>query len=134
MPDSHTLPKDERLRGKRNIDELFSAGESGFAYPFRYFWYTSDLIPEAEPSGGIEGKKPAILFAVPKKLFKRAVKRNILKRRMREAYRLNKNILVTHTSEKQINIAFIYASKDELDFNTIENGIKRILAAIAKNI
>lgn len=120
------LQRAERLRGDKAIQRLFSEGRSGFVYPFRYFYAV----------GKVADSPSSILVSVPKKLFKRAVKRNVLKRRTREAYRLNKAILHCHTNiqDNGLNIAFIYAAKEVLDFNTIESGIKRILSAVGKEM
>ena len=77
------LSRAERLRGDKSIGELFREGRSGFVFPFRYYY----LCVPAEagvPAG-------SMLVSVPKKLFRRAVKRNLLKRRTREAFRLEKH-------------------------------------------
>lgn len=81
-------------------------------------------------------KASAILISVPKKLFKRAVKRNLLKRRTREAYRLNKSILCSEErlAGTTIHVAFVFASKELLEFKTIQQGMRRILTAIAAEI
>lgn len=77
-----SLPRQERLRSFGAIRRLFESGESGFVYPLRYVWIAeADEIPSVE-----------VLFSVPKKFQKRANKRNLQRRRMKEAYRLNKEI------------------------------------------
>ena len=78
-----------------------------------------------------ESEPSSVLVSVPKKRFKRAVKRNRLKRLMREAYRLNKIPLIEKLEEKQmqIHIAFNYVSNDVLDFPTIE---KKMLLSLQK--
>lgn len=120
----NTLGRKERLHGDKAIRQLFNEGHSGFIYPFRFFY---SMINGTEDTA-------AILVSVPKKSFKRAVKRNLLKRRIREAYRLNKATInaVRTVSTSGINIAFIYAAKEVLDYTTIEVGMKRVLAAISK--
>ena len=79
MPDFR-LPHDERLRSFGAVRRLFQDGHGGFVYPFRYL-----LFAEADTEPSVR-----LLFSVPKRYHKRANKRNLLKRRMREAYRLNK--------------------------------------------
>ena len=124
----HTFPAKERLKGEKTISSLFTDGKSGFCYPFRYVWRVD------KREGAAVGIK--VLISVPKKHFKRAVKRNLLKRRTREAYRLNKDGLTIPVTEsnKSIQLAFIYSSKELHDFKTIENGVKRILGEILGRI
>lgn len=124
-----SLKKDERLRGDKAVQQLFARGKSAFSFPFRYYWQTV----AADEAGG---PPVAVLFSVPKKLVRRAVKRNLIKRRMREAYRRNKTLLTVPVAVKgrRVEIALIYSSKDIPDFKIIENGIRRILAEIAKGI
>ena len=74
----NSLTKSERLHSFGAIRRLFKEGRSGFVYPFRYMVYTEEA-PQTEV---------ALLFSTPKKYHKRANKRNALRRRMREAYRL----------------------------------------------
>ena len=69
------------------------------------------------------------MVSVPKKLFKRAVKRNLLKRRIREAYRLNKDMLVSPEG-KVTHVLFVYVSKEIMEFSQIEKKVKDILTAV----
>ena len=73
-----------------------------------------------------------ILFSTPKKFLKRANKRNKVRRRMREAYRLNKELLLSGEKKRMMQIALIYSSKEVIDYNTIENATKKILENLAK--
>lgn len=117
------LSRSERLRGDKTISRLFTEGHSGFVFPFRYFY----IFGEAD------GDAPAaMLVSVPKKLFKRAVKRNLLKRRTREAYRLEKSAVTGCRTGVKLYIAFVYASKEAAGFEKVRGGIKRILSAVAK--
>ena len=76
-----TFKKSERLSQKKSIQELFDKGSSFYLYPFKVFF-----IPSEAPDH-------QILISVPKNIFKRAVDRNTIKRRIREGYRLNKSKL-----------------------------------------
>ena len=77
-----------------------------------------------------------VLFSVPKRNHKRANKRNTLKRRMREAYRLNNDTLHAVIKEHgmDVDIAFVYSTKDLLPYKTIEHAVRRILAEVAERM
>jgi len=122
-----SFSKIEHLCGEKRITRLYTQGDAFIAYPVRVVF----LI---EPKSDIE---PAnVLISVPKKRFKRAVKRNRLKRLIREAYRLNKQELIEKLEEKQlqIHVAFNYVSDDELDFVSIEKKIKLSLQKLIDKI
>ncbi|MCB0495840.1 MAG: ribonuclease P protein component [Cyclobacteriaceae bacterium] len=106
-----TFKKSERLSGKKDIEELFNNGS---------YFYLSPLKILVNP--GTSSQVHQVLFAVPKKNFKRAVDRNLLKRRMREAYRLHKHLLITEPNK--LSIAYIYTSKEAASYQTIAKQIK----------
>ena len=122
----NALPKCERLCSLRALRRLFEEGRSGFVYPFRYTYLT-----EESTSPSVE-----VLFSVPKRNHKRANKRNTLKRRMREAYRLNNDALHAAIKEqgKETDIAFVYSSKELLSYKTIEHAVRKILAEITEHM
>lgn len=123
MPDQ-SLPPAERLRSLGAIRRLFESGESGFIFPFRYVWYAeADVVPSVE-----------VLFSVPKKFHKRANKRNVLRRRTKEAYRLQKQIVHTVARESNLDLALIYSSKEVLPYKTIKNAIRRVLETLVERI
>ena len=126
MDKPHALPKAERLSSLTAVRRLFADGASGFVYPFRYMVYKSEsTTPSVE-----------VLFSVPKRNHKRANRRNTLKRRMREAYRLNNDALHTAIEEhgKEVDIAFVYSTKDLLPYKTIEHAVRKILADVSQNM
>ena len=127
MIHQNTFSKSEHLCGEKRITRLFTQGEAFIAYPLRVVFIIEPKKDE-EPS--------SVLVSVPKKRFKRAVKRNRLKRLMREAYRLNKQLILEKLNEKQlqIHIAFNYVSDDELDYATVEKKMKISLGRLIDKI
>lgn len=120
------LTRSERVRGRKLIDRLFSEGNSGFVFPLRYCY----LVEKADTT---DSGRVSIMVSVPKRHFKRAVKRNLLKRRIREAFRLNKNILSDSIPDGlKIHIAFIYGCGEVAEFRKIKSTMKRILNDIDK--
>lgn len=111
-----TLPKKARLYLRGQIETLFAQGRSLKVYPVRCTY----LRVEAESS--------AVMVSVPKKLFRRAVDRNLLKRRMREAYRLNRPLV----AGLGLHIALHYIATEQLPYHTIENAIREILEKLAE--
>jgi len=119
---SFTLKKHEILRSKNIIKELFNDGSSFFLYPFKVYFL---LKPTQQAN--------QVLFSVSKKYFKKAVDRNLIRRRMREAYRLNKSILNVGQMESfSLSIALIYISKFKLPFIDIETKLKQVFVRLNK--
>ena len=128
----NTLQRAERLRSLKAIRRLFADGRGGFVYPFRYMFFVEAADAEAgDAERGIE-----VMFSVPKKFHKRANKRNVLKRRTREAYRLNREQLrvKVEQSGKQLDLALVYSTKDILSYKTIENAVRRILGQVCERV
>ena len=118
----YTFCKEERLCRKGGFEELLSSGYSFVSYPLRV---VIRLYPREEKDF------PArIAVSVSKRRFKRAVKRNRVKRLIREAYRLNKNVLYSSIPEnKTMDILFIYLHDEIFEYGKIE---KAITGAIKK--
>lgn len=110
-----TLSKSERLCGKKAIAGLMERGKGGVTGCLRYKFLKSG---EADVS--------RILVSVPKRFFKRAVKRNLLKRRIRESYRLQKDLLPV-----PVDIAFLYQDREVLPFSDIYAAMTAVLTAVA---
>ncbi len=121
-----SLAKNKKLVGKLRVQRVFTEGESSIAFPIRACVLRIQTIEKGEVREPIQ-----VLFSVSKRMFKRAVKRNRLKRLMREAYRLHQQDLLDHCGQTnaQIEVAFLYISNKEVDFATME---KAMLKAIRK--
>ncbi len=109
------------------MDELFQRGESFLVYPFKVLYLTRTLPVSASRMPQQASVKVGI--AVSKKNHRRAVKRNRIKRLIRESYRLNKNLIATLYQEQNIQliIMFIYVSKEELPFGEIDRKLQKSL-------
>jgi ribonuclease P protein component len=141
----HTLPRSERLRSLKAIRRLFGEGYSGFVYPVRYVYLLEQpgVGQGAEEQLSAEGVKTPVsdravqaMFSVPKKFHKRANRRNLHKRRMREAYRLGRDGMCERLSNsgKHLQIAFIYSTKECHSYKTISNAVQRILEQVSKAV
>ena len=107
-----TLPKYERLCGEIAVNQLFSQSKRFTAYPLRVHYAIRPSNAHAR-----------FLVSIPKKLFKHAVDRNLLKRRIREAYRKYKPTL-------SIDIAFVYVDKETGSTETIKKAVKKAIDKI----
>jgi ribonuclease P protein component len=119
-----TFTKAERLSGKVFIDDLYNKGKTLQSFPFKI------NILEVPPN-----KIPVkIIISVPKRLFKKAVDRNRIKRLMREAYRKNKIILYEHLNTKHCFLMFIYTSKTIETYQDMEKYMITAIQKIGKKI
>ncbi|MDR2037938.1 MAG: ribonuclease P protein component [Bacteroidales bacterium] len=122
----HTFSKSERLCGKRIISELFCDGKSFFLNPYKIFWTKVSTIDDAS-------FPVKFAVAVPKRKFKRAVARNLIKRRTREAFRTNKQLLSESIPEgKQIHLMVVYTSDQSLPYTELDASMKKIVQYIVR--
>ncbi len=118
-----SFPKKEKLCSQKVIEELFASGHSFIKYPLRVVF----MIQEDQTDTPVK-----VLVSVSKRRFKRAYKRNLLKRRIREAYRLNKYTLFPLLEKNSVNIAiaFVYLPTEILPFSEIEKAAKATLESL----
>lgn len=126
MP-QNTLGKEEKLKSRKKIDALFSAGKSIYKHPFKLVYLIDSVESEYSTKFAV---------TVPKKNFKRAVDRNLIKRRIREAYRTQNTQLKNYCSTKKLVASFmvIYLETSILDSKQITIQIKELLDAFIKKI
>lgn len=126
---SPTLKKRERIVSRKLIERLFSKGsnQSTSAFPLRAVFMTGERQ---------EGEEPVqILVSVSKRHFKRAVKRNRVKRQIRESYRHHKQILTEHISQEQVlYLAIVWLADELYDSSQVEKSLRRLLEKVAKSV
>lgn len=113
-----TFSKQERICGVRSISRLLDGGRYGSEKMFRYCFISAD------------GPESRIMVSVPKKKFRRAVKRNLLKRRIREAYRLQKGLLAGRPAD----VLFIYGSREPASYGEIFTAVGNILRKVGRAV
>ena len=130
----YTLSKEERLSWKRYIDLLFEKGQSFVAFPLRvvYLNKVEKITNPTYEKCDVEEEMPArasFLVSVPNKKFKRALKRNFIKRQVREAYRVRKYDLLEplEAKNKGMLIAFLYLDKEIHPYAAMEKAMKKAI-------
>lgn len=108
-----TYPKNQKLKSKKTIDLLFSKGKSVSKYPLRLVFVEIDYGLDIA-----KNEKLKMGVSVSKKNFKKAVDRNYFKRLLREAFRLNKHLLVENL-QNNYAMMFFYQTKDRLTFEEV---------------
>ena len=121
-----TFDKSERLCSTKTITALFESGNIFYTSLFKVVWGKSP-VPLPLPA--------QVIFSVSKRGFRLAVTRNLLKRRMREAYRKNKNSLYEHLTSVNKQIAFVVILKGNtvMDYVTIEKSMKEMINRLITN-
>ena len=117
------LCKAERLCNRAAVGELFRKGKSFVSYPYRVVYRVRQ---DDEPV-------PALRFmvSVGKKYSKRAVRRNLIKRRTKEAFRLNKSVFYQSPEPLPIDSCYIYIGKEEEGYEVIEHGVRKAIRKLA---
>ncbi|MDT3405578.1 ribonuclease P protein component [Mucilaginibacter terrae] len=124
----YTFKKEERLCNKRLLDKLFHSGSSFLCYPFRVSWLQA---PEPQQA------TVQVVFAVAKKRYRRAVDRNLIKRRTREAYRVHKQELLykpLQEQNKQLILSVNYIGKEINDFAFMDKKMAKLMVQLCEQV
>ena len=127
-PNQYTLPKLERLNSRILIEKLFTGGSKSLpAFPLRIVYM---------PVEGEHLPAVSLLISVPKKRFKRAVKRNRVKRQIREAYRKHKDCLheSLEASGKKVVIAFLWLDNELHPSAEVEEKVQKLIRLTAEKL
>ena len=122
----YSLPQSERINSKKQIDRLFRGGGSKAmtASPLRVVYMADERGEDAR------GPVAQMMVSVPKRCFKRAVKRNLVKRQVREAYRLNKHILTSRLAARgdlSVSMCFIWTADRTLPTDKVAERMVSLL-------
>ena len=131
MREKFTLGKEERLKSRKQIEQLFDKGKSIVVTPFRVYFIVNRELPIQKGESGLK-----FGTGVSAKNFKKAVDRNRIKRLTREAWRLQKNEMAKKAKEaqRQLNVFFIYTGKELPDFKTVKDKVAIALKKLADKI
>jgi ribonuclease P protein component len=115
-----TFEKSERLCSTKVISALFESGNLFYTPLFKVIWGFSPIASQAPAQ---------VMFSVPKRGFRHAVTRNLIKRRLRESYRRSKRILYEYLSSENVQVVLVIIIKGNTvpDYKTVEKSISEII-------
>lgn len=115
-----TFSAQERIKSKKLLEEVYEKGENLKGYPFRLKY----LVTEWEGDAAVK-----IVVSVPKRSVRKAVRRNRIRRQIKEAYRLNKADLLSQmkAKEKRLALFLIYTGKDDQTYQSLEKKLIELL-------
>lgn len=125
VPQKNTLRKNERLFLKKKIEQLFETRHkiSGKCFMILYKKASENQVSPAE-----------VMFVVPKKIVRKAVNRNKIKRTMREIYRLQKNNFYANIPHQQVYLAIVYRCYQTIDYEIFESEIQTLLTELSHKL
>ncbi|HZK94282.1 MAG TPA: ribonuclease P protein component [Prolixibacteraceae bacterium] len=124
---AYTFRKEEKLCSQKIIGEIFLSGTSFLCYPLKVVWKYEELHTSFPAQ---------VVFSVPKRLFKKAHDRNLIKRQLREVYRYQKQELYQslESNNRKIAMMIVYIAKEELEFGQIEGAMTKVVAKLKKKL
>ena len=112
----YTLGKEEKLKGRKLIEQLFAEGKRVKSFPIQLIYFKN--LEETDTTVKVG-------FSVPKRNIKLAINRNRIKRVLREVYRKNKHIFSSQLKEPYV-FMFIYMAKEEINYAELELTITKL--------
>lgn len=136
-----TLPKSERLRHRQLVEANFAHGESIYEFPIRLCWHACS---QQQAAGLFRNGLPPlvgplqVMITIPKRKRRHAVDRVLMRRRIREAYRLQrlplKDLVVADGGIRTLSLSFIYLKNENVDSAEISRKMGKILARLARRL
>jgi ribonuclease P protein component len=129
-----SLSKTERLKSKKTIDTLFRTGEAFFVFPFKVIFR---IAPANLVEASDQVAAPLVMgISVPKRIFKRANKRNRIKRLTKETYRINKVALkeALRATKQTLEMMLIYTAQEEIEYATLELKMQKLLQKLQSKV
>jgi ribonuclease P protein component len=128
MSTDFTLGKKERLKSNLVIQNLLKNGKTISAFPLKIYWDINEDIQQQSPV--------RMAVSVPRRRIRQAVDRNLLKRRLREAYRLNKSILYDPLRKKGLSVVLIilFLADEFLTYEAVESKVRDLLRRLVDNL
>lgn len=116
----YTLNKDQRLKSRKQIEAIFATGQSFSVFPLRV------IFKKTEP-----GEEHPLKFgvSVPSRHFKKAVDRNLMKRRIREAWRLQRQPL----DGLAMHVFVIFTAKELADYALVAEKMQLVIRKLQEN-
>lgn len=135
------LPKSARLHHRSLQERLFSSGTKMYEYPMKLIW---NPLTVEELQGNFRDKIPdligpvQILVSVPKKKRRRAVDRVLMRRRIREAFRINRGMLLDALDSipgiRTLSVGIVYMKEDNMAFGELEEKLKKLLERLIASL
>jgi len=124
---AYTFRKEEKLCSQKIIGDIFLSGTSFLCYPLKVVWKYEELLTSYPAQ---------VVFSVPKRLYKRAHDRNLLKRQLREVYRHQKQELYQslELNDRKIAVMIVYIAKEKLEFGQIESAMAKVISKLKKKL
>jgi ribonuclease P protein component len=123
MPATYSYNKNEKLKSRKMLNELFTKGKSFSVFPLKVFYMAMQETVNEPVKAGV---------GVSTRNFKKAVDRNRIKRLLRECYRLNK--LSLHSSQKRVAVFFLYTGKEMPDYAMLNAKMQTVLTRLEETI
>ena len=140
MTTNNTYSKQEKLKSRKALEQLFAKGKSFSVFPIKVLYTVSDqLVGDVIDNPEIKINETGLVQAgvgVSSRIFKKAHDRNKVKRLLREVYRTQKQPLYTSvaSNQQQLNVFFLYIGKELPVFADLQIAMEKTLEKLIRKI